>query len=204
MKAFISRLPLEHRRDALAAADAHRHQRVAAAGALQLVQRLGGDEGARAADRVAERDGAAVRVGLGRVELQAARDRDGLGREGFVALDHVHLVDRQAGLLQRQLGRRDRAFAHDLVGHAGHGVADQARHRLVAGLGRHGGVGQHEEGGAVVDARGIAGGDRLPSFLNAGFSLARLSIVVPGLTCSSVSKTTSPLRVFSTMGRSGS
>jgi hypothetical protein len=51
-------------RHALAAADAHRHQRVAAAGAVQLVQRLGGDEGARAADRVAQRDGAAVRVGL--------------------------------------------------------------------------------------------------------------------------------------------
>jgi DNA-binding transcriptional MerR regulator len=31
---------IEHRRDALAAADAHRHQRVAATGAVQLVDRL--------------------------------------------------------------------------------------------------------------------------------------------------------------------
>jgi hypothetical protein len=38
-------------------------------------------------------------------------------------------------------------------------VGDQAGHRLVAAGGRLGGVGQHQEGGAVVDAGGIAGGD---------------------------------------------
>jgi hypothetical protein len=37
--------PLEYRRDALAAANAHRHQCVAAPGAVQLVDRLGGQEG---------------------------------------------------------------------------------------------------------------------------------------------------------------
>ena len=40
----------------------------------------------------------------------------------------------------------------------------------------------------------------VPSFLNAGFILASVSIVVDGLTCSSVSKVTSPLRVCLTMG----
>ncbi len=38
-----------------------------------------------------------------------------------------------------------------------------------------------------------------PPLLNAGFSLPRDSIVVSGFTCSSVSKTISPLRVFRTM-----
>jgi hypothetical protein len=33
----------------------------------------------------------------------------------------------------------------------------------------------------------------VPSFLNAGFILASVSIVVPAFTCSSVSKVTSPL-----------
>ena len=39
--------PLEHRGDALAAADAHRHQRVAPAGAVQLVDRLDREQRAR-------------------------------------------------------------------------------------------------------------------------------------------------------------
>ena len=62
--------PLEDRGDALAAADAHGDQRVAAAGALQLVDRLDGEDRAGGADRVAERDAAAVRVDLGRIEAE--------------------------------------------------------------------------------------------------------------------------------------
>ncbi|MDT4885048.1 hypothetical protein FQZ97_1212470 [compost metagenome] len=120
---------------------------------MQFVHRLGGQESARAADGVTQRDRTAVWVDLAQVELQATRDRDRLGREGFVALDDVHLVQPQADLLERQLRGRDRAFAHDLVGHARHGVGGQARHRLVAGGCSHGSIGQHEEGGAVVDAR---------------------------------------------------
>src|SRR3954464_10733304 len=84
---------LEHRGDALAAADAHRDERVPATGALQLVDGLGGEERTRAADRMTEGDRAAVRVRLLHVELEAARDGDGLRRERLVALDHVHLVE---------------------------------------------------------------------------------------------------------------
>ena len=53
--------------DALAAADAHGHQGVAALDALQLVQRLDGDQRARGADGVAQRDARAIGVDLGRV-----------------------------------------------------------------------------------------------------------------------------------------
>src|SRR5574338_1312470 len=53
--------------NALTAADTHGHQGVLAADALQFVQRLGGDEGAGTAHRVAQGDGAAVGVGLGRI-----------------------------------------------------------------------------------------------------------------------------------------
>ena len=45
---------LEDRRNALATADAHRHQRIPPAAALQFVQRLGGDDGAGGAHRVAQ------------------------------------------------------------------------------------------------------------------------------------------------------
>jgi hypothetical protein len=40
----------------------------------------------------------------------------------------------------------------------------------------------------------------VPALSKAGFILARLSMVVPALMCSSVSNTTSPLRVFSVIG----
>jgi len=40
----------------------------------------------------------------------------------------------------------------------------------------------------------------VPSFLNAGFIFARDSMVVPAFGCSSVSNTTSPLRVWKVIG----
>src|SRR5215472_18906456 len=62
--------PFEYRSDALADADAHRHQRVAAAGALQLPR--GGQCDARAGgtQRMADRDRAAVHVDPVVVERQ--------------------------------------------------------------------------------------------------------------------------------------
>ena len=81
--------------DALSHADAHGAERVAAAAAVQLVH--GGRDQPRAghAERVAERDGAAVRVYMRRVVGQAkvAQHGERLGGEGLVELDHVHLVD---------------------------------------------------------------------------------------------------------------
>jgi len=55
--------PFEDGGDALAAADAHGDERVPAAGPAQLVQGLDGEDGAGGADRVPERDAAAVGVG---------------------------------------------------------------------------------------------------------------------------------------------
>src|SRR5690606_15622678 len=56
--------------DALAAADAHRRQAVAAAGAVQFVHQLDGDDRAGRAHRMAQRDAAAVGIGLLRIEPQ--------------------------------------------------------------------------------------------------------------------------------------
>src|SRR5205823_4238817 len=55
--------PFEDRGNALAATDAHRDQRVPAVDPAQLVQRLDRQDRAGRADRVAERNTAAVRVG---------------------------------------------------------------------------------------------------------------------------------------------
>ena len=54
--------PLEHRGQALAAADAHRLQAVAGLAAVHLAQQRGEDPPAGRADRVAERDARAVDV----------------------------------------------------------------------------------------------------------------------------------------------
>src|SRR5438105_7751601 len=62
--------PFEHRGDALADADAHRHQRVAAAGALQLAGRGQCDARAGGAERVADCDRAAIHIDPAVVEGQ--------------------------------------------------------------------------------------------------------------------------------------
>ena len=85
--------PFEDRRDPLPAADAHRHQRVTPANPLQLIERLGRDHRAGRADGMSKRDGAAIRVGLLHVEVEAARHGDGLRRERLVGLDDVHLAE---------------------------------------------------------------------------------------------------------------
>ncbi|MDT4841314.1 hypothetical protein FQZ97_751640 [compost metagenome] len=108
---------------------------------------------------MAERNARAVGVDLGRVQAEVSGHGAGLGGEGFVGLDHVEVVDGEAGLLQRQLGGRHRADAHVLRVHAGVGVGHQARQRRQATRLGGGGFHQHHGGGGVVDARGVAGGD---------------------------------------------
>ena len=61
---------LQHRRDALAAADALRRQRVFALLALQQRRGLAGDARAGGAERMAQRDGAAVEIDLVLVEMR--------------------------------------------------------------------------------------------------------------------------------------
>src|SRR5947208_209972 len=77
--------------DALAAADAGRAEPEAAAAATQLVEEVRGDARARGAQRVAERDGAAVDVGALAVEAQLTLDGDVLRGEGLVDLDEIEV-----------------------------------------------------------------------------------------------------------------
>src|SRR5258708_37590606 len=61
---------LENRGDALPAADALRGERIALAFALQQRGSLAGDARAGSAERMAERDGAAIEVGLGLIDAE--------------------------------------------------------------------------------------------------------------------------------------
>src|SRR5579859_3743579 len=87
--------PFEYRGDALATAYAHGDERVAGLGPMQFVDRLDGDDGARGTDRVAEGDGATVRVDLFRRKAEVARDRASLGGESLIGFDHVDIGDAQ-------------------------------------------------------------------------------------------------------------
>ncbi|CAH0308292.1 hypothetical protein SRABI70_04623 [Pseudomonas sp. Bi70] len=112
---------------------------------------------------MAEGDGAAVRVDLGAVVRQAkvAGDGQALGREGFVQLDHVELLDAQVQARQQLAHRRQRADAHDAWRHATAGHAQHPGAGLEAVLLNGCGRGQDHRRGAIVEARGVAGGNGL-------------------------------------------
>ena len=61
---------------------------------------------AAGAERMAQRDGAAVDVDPRGIELELADAGDGLGGKGLVQLDQVELIDGQAGALRAPSGWR--------------------------------------------------------------------------------------------------
>src|SRR5262249_19032071 len=89
------RLDLE--RDAEPAADAQRREAARRAPLLHFMEERDQDARAGRADRVAERDRAAVHVQPVTRELELAVAREDLGREGLVQLDQVVVADLAAG-----------------------------------------------------------------------------------------------------------
>ena len=73
---------------------------------LHLAQDRGGQLGARAAQRMAQRDRAAVHVDALRIHAGFADHRQRLHGERLVQLDHVDVVQLQARLRQRLRDRR--------------------------------------------------------------------------------------------------
>src|SRR5437773_153472 len=86
---------LDQRAGAEATAAAHGHEAVTATGALELVEGLRGEDGAGAAERVAEADRAAVGVDLGVIGADLALPRDDDRCERLVDLRDVDVVDGQ-------------------------------------------------------------------------------------------------------------
>src|SRR5215210_15731 len=143
---------------ALAAAAADRRAAEAAAPALELVDEGADDAGSRGADRMPERDRAAVHVHLLLVDLQHAHRVDRDRREGLVDLPEVDVARLLADLLERLHRRPGRRLGEvrEVVGylavseHRGHRGAPVLRSPL---LGR-----DHDGSGAVVHAGRVAGG----------------------------------------------
>src|SRR6516225_7190299 len=95
---------LKYRRDPLPATDAHGHECIPLAGARKLIDRLDGIDSPRGADRMAERNPAAIRINLRRVEPELVRDRAGLRGEGFIRYNDIHVGDsRVAGIGPRPI-----------------------------------------------------------------------------------------------------
>lgn len=63
-------------------------------------------------ERVTKRNGTTVRVGDGRVETELLGDGKVLGSERLIHLDQVHVLEREAGLLECALDGGYRSNAH--------------------------------------------------------------------------------------------
>ncbi len=149
----------EHR-DALAHADAHAGGRPACVAAAQLVQQRAADPRAGAAERVPDRDRAAIDVDPVGIELQLVDDRDGLRGERLVQLGQLDLVKLPACPVNRPAHRGHRADAHVVGVHPGRRGADVPGQRRRASSLR-GSLGhQQQPGGPVVQRRGVAAGHR--------------------------------------------
>src|SRR5215469_2478262 len=159
----------------LAAALAHGLEAVAAAGALKLVQQLGGQHRAGRAERMAERDGAAVHVGLLQGRTGVRRPGDEHRRERLVDLEGVDVVNLQPGPGQRLLrgGNRPGEHEHRIGARKGQGHDPGARgqpvppHRVLGG--------NQQRRGAIGDLRRGRRGDlpALPQRRQPGHLLQR-------------------------------
>src|SRR5215211_4424196 len=112
--------PLDDRGVGQSAALAHDLQPVPATGSLELVQQRRHQLRARRAERVPERDRAAIHVGLGEVGAVLLLPGEDHRSERLVDLEQVDLVERQTGPLHDLRGRRDRALQHRHRVGAGH------------------------------------------------------------------------------------
>ena len=84
-----ARSTLDSERNAHAAADAERGKALFGAAPLHFVQKRDKDAGARCADRMADRDRAAIDIHDRRIPAHVLVDGQGLRREGFIRLDEI-------------------------------------------------------------------------------------------------------------------
>src|SRR6185436_14466299 len=84
--------PFDDGGNALADADAHGREAVAAAAPFHFVQQRRHHPGAAAAERVSKGDGAAVDVQFIQIDAELARAGEHLGSKGLVELHQIDLI----------------------------------------------------------------------------------------------------------------
>ena len=130
---------------------------------LQFQRRRAGDARAGHAERMAERDGAAIGVHARR-RRRRCRDRAARRGPGEAKASLSSMTSKSAGVRPRRassfLRGRRRADAHDARRHAGRGAAENAGDRRQAILLGRRFRGDDQRRSAVIDAGGIAGRHR--------------------------------------------
>ena len=113
---------LENGGNTLTKADAHADKRIASALALELAGGSYGQPRAGRAQRVADCDRTTIWVHAAVVfgKPQAFYTGKDLGREGFVNLDDIHVIDCEPGAFQRLFGGGDWPEAHSARRHTCH------------------------------------------------------------------------------------
>src|SRR5271165_4800853 len=107
-----------------------------------------------------EGDRAAVYIHVFDIPAKILVDRACLGSEGFICLYQVEIVGRPASFFQRHAAGRDWSGTHNRRIDAGRRPGDDAGERAQTALLGIRCAHQHDSGGAVVDAGGVAGSDR--------------------------------------------
>ena len=138
---------------------AMRHAMASAAGALKLVQQHRHQPRAGCAERVADRDRAAVDIDARQIRAGRALPGQHHASEGLVDLDQVDLVERQSGAIKRALRGRDRRGQHQDRIIAGQRERGEARARAQPQPLGGGALHDQQRGRAIADLRGVAGGD---------------------------------------------
>lgn len=145
---------------ALAHADAHGHQGVAAFSAVQFSR--SGQSNARAGHTqgVTKGDGAAVWIDavVPVVEAHGPRTGQGLRCEGFVEFNDIHVVELQAGFGQGDFARWDWANPHNSGLDTGHAPGDDSGQRGEAMRFEALAARNKKCGTSIVDHAGISGG----------------------------------------------
>src|SRR5699024_3850615 len=98
--------------DTLSATNTHGHQRVAPLYTVQLVQGLDGDDGAGGSNGVTKTNTTTVRVHTLVVHTQLFGNGTSLRGRRLVSFNNVHLINRQARLVQCRLCCRHGTNAH--------------------------------------------------------------------------------------------
>src|SRR6202790_1466734 len=147
----------DDRRRPHAAADAQRDQRGRLVGALEFIEHGAENHRARCAERMAERDGAAVDVDLGIVDVERLDVTQHHRGEGFVQFEQVDIRLLHAGALEQFFGDVDRTGQrHRRLGaDVGKGADFCPRLQGVLGTGLL--AAEQNRAGAVDNPGGIAG-----------------------------------------------
>ena len=169
--------PLDHGRQPLADADAEGGDSVPRLAPPELPRERGHEPGAGAAQRVAERDGAAVDVEAVLVDAELARAGEDLSGERLVDLDQVDLIEGEAGGVEGAADGRTGPIPMNAGSTPATPWATMRASGWASSRPAAASVADDDAGGAVVERRGVAA-VTVPPSRNAGRSAASLSSVV--------------------------